>query len=246
MCAQTFITFRTVKKLKTNRISVSLFTANHNVPLCKSKSLATAAAFGKKTVSICVVGLRFWKWFFFCMYVNNRYVFKNMSLVSGSNLESLSKGGQYIQINARVCVSVFVHVCVCVGREKRDSVHKYFSSAPLTIWERCSKCVNAHTWFIRLIYNILLALSVPFPIISLPTSLSSRALIFILTPPRRRGLLLHLWRFWRTNVWDFYKNRFHEELVNADRISPCPSFSLHITDGIDLCACRMHSGLFWC
>lgn len=30
------------------------------------------------------------------------------------------------------------------------------------------------------------------------------------------------------------------ELVNADGITPCPSFSVCITDGIDLCACRMH------
>lgn len=36
------------------------------------------------------------------------------------------------------------------------------------------------------------------------------------------------------------------ELVNADGVTPCPSFSVCITDGIDLCACRMHSKLFWC
>lgn len=49
-----------LSKSQTQTASVSLFTANHNVPsLCKSKSSATAAAFGEKTVSVCIVGLGF-------------------------------------------------------------------------------------------------------------------------------------------------------------------------------------------
>lgn len=63
---------------------------------------------------------------------------KNSSFVRGSNLDSsisfpisLSKEGQYITTSA--CLCVFGRVCVCVRREKRDSVHKYCSSAPLTM-----------------------------------------------------------------------------------------------------------------